>query len=358
MALAKNLRELLVIRQHHTRQLRQIPGCLGTAVGFKYNERLGEFETDAKGRRKPAILVFVREKIPLAALDPAERVQDRYHGPRGTWCHSDVIVGKPPESIDTTPPTTGINGRIVADLHRTVTDNIGGVPIEGPDSTGTAGVIVRWKGRLAALTNYHVAGFDGTTIHRTGARYSILGTTCRSILLAGVGTSDPDDLESFVDGAGHRVDIGLVELTRESAELARPGVYGLQPLGAPFRLDLDARGFAPVGTYVVGVGQKLGRQEGRILAYGYEYRESLAADADWYATDYLIKSEGELPFAAPGDSGKLVVTNDDRRQPIALLWGGEQHFFSDVPAQTTLAYATDIGLVLTLLDNAKINWTP
>jgi hypothetical protein len=82
----------------------------------------------------------------------------------------------------------------------------------------------------------------------------------------------------------------------------------------------------------------------------------VSARAEWFATDYLIKGEGTQPFAAPGDSGKLVVTDDDDRQPIALLWGGEQRFDSAIPAQQTLAYATEIGLVLKLLDNATIDW--
>ncbi|MGH8021732.1 MAG: hypothetical protein ACREIA_26310, partial [Opitutaceae bacterium] len=185
----------------------------------------------------------------------------------------------------------------------------------------------------------------------------VLGTTTKSIFSAPKSEDDPDDLESFSTDAhpfAHRVDIGFVELNEASAAQVKPGVYGLtQPLGNPFKLDLDDRKFDPIGRYVVGVGQKLGRQEGRILAYGYEWRSSLTSN-QWYATDYLIKSEGGFPFAAPGDSGKLVVTNDLGRRPIALLWGGEQHFYGNVPAQATCAYATEIGLVLELLGGATL----
>ena len=116
------------------------------------------------------------------------------------------------------------------------------------------------------------------------------------------------------------------------------GVLDGEPLGPVHRLNLDQRDFDPLGRYVVGVGQTLGRQQGRILAYGYEWRDSFIG-GEWFATDYLIKGEGNLPFAAPGDSGKLVVTDDENRQPIALLWGGEQRFDSSIPAQQALAYS-------------------
>jgi len=356
MALAKTLRELLSIRQHHARFLRCIPGCLGTAVGFRYDEKTGQFEHDAaKDRPKPAVLIFVVEKIPLAALPARWRVPPKLEGPGGLWCHTDVIVGKPPADIVVTPPTTGYNGSILHDLNHRDVGVIGGIPIEGPGCTGTAGVIVRVDAGLAALTNYHVAGFVGTRIDRLGGVYEVLGTTSRSIYTAPVGTADLDDLESFTS-ARHRVDLGLIALTRETTARARPGVYALdQPLGPVYRIDLDDRDFDPIGRYVVGVGQTLGRQEGRILAYGYEWRDSFTG-GEWFATDYLIKGEGSLPFAAPGDSGKLVVTNDEARRPIALLWGGEQRFDNAIPAQQTLAYATEIGLALKLLGNAKISW--
>jgi hypothetical protein len=356
MPLAKSLRDLLRIRQHHTPFLRCIPGCLGTAVGFRYDEKTGRFEgEDTKEGLKPAVLIFVIEKIPLAALPPKWRIPPMLDGPGNLSCHTDVIVGIPPADIVVTPPSVGYNGSIIHDLNHSDVGVIGGIPIQGPGSTGTAGVIVRAGGRLAAVTNYHVAGFVGTRIDRVGGVYEVLGTTSHSIFTAPVATPNPNDLESYTN-AKHRVDLGMVALTEETADKAQPGVFAIDsPLGPVFKLNLDDRKFDPIGRYVVGVGQTLGRQEGRILAYGYEWRDSFTG-AEWFATDYLIKGEGSLPFAAPGDSGKLVITNDDRRQPIALLWGGEQRFDSAIPAQQTLAYATEIGLALKLLDNANIDW--
>jgi hypothetical protein len=356
MAQAKCLRDLLRIRKHHAPFLRCIPGCLGTAVGFRYDEKTGQFEGEGtKEGRKPAVLIFVVEKIPLASLPKEWRIPPTLKGPDNLICHTDVIVGKPPEDIQVTPPSTGYNGSIVHQLNHTDVGVIGGIPIQGPSSTGTAGVIIRSKGKLAALTNYHVAEFEETQINRVGGVFEVLGTTRRSIYLAPKTEDDPDDLETFTN-AGHRVDIGMIELEGPAITQAKRWVYALQgPLGPVYELNLDKRDFDPVGRYVAGVGQTLGRQPGRILAYGYEWRDSFTG-AEWFATDYLIKGEGSFPFAAPGDSGKLVVTDDDDRKPIALLWGGEQRFDSAIPAQQTLAYATELGLVLKLLDNATIHW--
>lgn len=356
MAQAKSLRELLRIRQHHAAFLRCIPGCLGTAVGFRYDETTGQFEGEGtREGRRPAVLIFVVEKIPLAALPRRWRIPPVLKGPGNLTCHTDVIVGIPPAGIDVAPPTVGYNASIIQQLQHADVGVIGGIPIAGPGAVGTAGVIVRVNGRLAALTNYHVAQFVGTRMDREGGVFEVLGTTTHSIFIAPPNTADPDDLESYTN-ARHRVDLGLVALEPVPAAQAQRGVFALdQPLGPVFALDLDDRTFDPLGRYVVGVGQTLGRQQGRILAYGYEWRDSFTG-AEWFATDYLIKGEGSLPFAAPGDSGKLVVTDDEDRQPIALLWGGEQRFDSTIPAQQTLAYATELGLALELLDHATLDW--
>lgn len=366
MPIAQSLRQLLEIRKNNEGYLRSIPGCLGTAVGFRYLEHEGRFDGEESGEfnpanLKPAILVFVIEKIPAAALTRATLIPEKFFAPPDLECYSDVIVGKPPELIQVDPPTTGFNAHIIHDLHNKDLGIIGGIPIEGGASVGTAGVVLESEGKLGILTNFHVAGFEDSQVFRLGPVFEFVGTTTRSIPRAPHTPEFSDDLESFSTVEhpfDHRVDIGFVELNEAGVEKAKPWVYALtQPLGAPFELDLDHPGFSPVGRNVVGVGQKLGRQKGRILAYGYEWRSSFTSD-QWYATDYLIKGEGEFPFAGPGDSGKLVVTNDIERRPIALLWGGERHFFSNVPAQATCAYATEIGLVLKLLGDAKINWQP
>jgi hypothetical protein len=348
MPTAQSLRDLLRIRNlpRNRKWLRDLPGCLGTAVGFKYNEWERAFEVDKDGHPIPAILVFVEQKIPRAALNPGDVVPPEFHGPDGLVCHTDVMVGSAPNDAVTPPPPSPLNRRLLRALHETDVGIVGGLPIESAQTTGTAACAVRMgDAKKGLLTNFHVAGFEGTRMLRTAPRVGVLGHTIKSIPIAPNTKEDPDDLESFTD-APHRIDVGLIELTTEAARKAKPGVFGLRPLGKCYELDLDTMG--PIGTHVVGVGQTLGLQEGRIVAYGYEWRDDHESQA-WSATDYLILSDSDSPFAAPGDSGKLVVTNDEARRPIALLWGGERHDFWNVPAQATCAYANDIGLVLKLL---------
>ncbi|MGH8021410.1 MAG: hypothetical protein ACREIA_24640, partial [Opitutaceae bacterium] len=174
MPIATSLRQLLEIRRHNENYLRSIPGCLGTAVGFRYNEREGRFDGDDAKAYKPAILVFVVEKIPEAALTRETLIPEKFHGPGGIECWSDVLVGKPPELLHAEPPASGFNAHIIYDLHNKDLGIIGGIPIEGPAYDGTAGVVLEAQGRLGVLTNYHVAGFEGSEILRLGRVVEVL----------------------------------------------------------------------------------------------------------------------------------------------------------------------------------------
>jgi hypothetical protein len=66
-------------------------------------------------------------------------------------------------------------------------------------------------------------------------------------------------------------------------------------------------------------------------------------------TDYLILGDGEV-FSDHGDSGKLIVTDDDRRNAIALLWGGWFEKLRRGVGQENWTYAIDINKVLDKLE--------
>ena len=168
---AKSLKDLLRIRAlpKNRKFFRTLPGCLGTAVGYRYSETEHRFE-ERDGKKIPAILVFVKEKIPLASLDPKWAVPETLTGPDGLTCASDVMVGSAPDRpLDLGTPT-GANADLRHDLHDRDLGVIGGIPIEAPSTIGTAGCVVRLSSRgngargqkLGVLTNYHVAGFEGT----------------------------------------------------------------------------------------------------------------------------------------------------------------------------------------------------
>ncbi len=343
MPAASTLRHLLAIRQRNARRLRRIRGHLGSAVGFKYHEDTGAFALDEGGAPIPAVLVFVRAKRPLDRLAPADRVPATLRGPGGLLCVTDVVVGALPALAPEPLPPSPANRRLLARLASGRIGRVGGLPLASPHARGTAACIVKSGTKVGLLTNWHVAGFPGTEIRRPAPRPARVGRTARTCMFAPHTAADPDDLESFTN-ARHRLDAAFVALDPATdPATVHPGVHGLGPLGRPFVLDLDTMG--PIGRGVVGVGQRLGLQRGLIAAYGYEWRIDPESDA-FFATDYLILGRDGAPFAAAGDSGKLVVTDDARAQPIALLWGGQRQEFWSAQAQESWAYASAIGTVL------------
>lgn len=346
---AQSLRELLRIRQHQAAWLRRLPGYLGSAVGYKYREGSGEFARTPEGNLIPSVLVFVREKRKAHTLTAATKIPDCFEGPKNLWCQTDIVTGALPHDAPPVPPPTPANQRLLTDLNDKELGLIGGLPLTTPEMhRGTAACVVRIGNTLGFLTNWHVAGLPGAILTRQSPRLIIVGHTTISILTAPHTPKDPDDLESFTS-AKHRVDVGFVQFPGKPFATVKAGVYTLGRLGQPHQLDLDTMDL--IGREVVGIGQKLGAQTGLIAAYGYEWRPDPEVNA-WNATDYLIVGRDNRPFAAPGDSGKLVVTADKERRPVALLWGGERQEFWAAEAQQTWSYASDIGLVLRLLGAA------
>ena len=90
----------------------------------------------------------------------------------------------------------------------------------------------------------------------------------------------------------------------------------------------------PIGQKVLSVGRSQATQRGLIYAFAYQWGQwqnsqllsnrTYSRRMETFYTDYLIASEDGRYFSQPGDSGKLIVTDDDKLQPIALLWGGWQ----------------------------------
>ena len=101
-----------------------------------------------------------------------------------------------------------------------------------------------------------------------------------------------------------------------------------------------------IGQKVVGVGRTRGVQRGHIIAYAYEFHDD---DFSIY-TDLLIIGEDGKAFSDKGDSGKIIVTDDDEHRPVALLWGGWQERLRHGHEQENWTYAIDLGKVLDRLD--------
>ena len=75
-----------------------------------------------------------------------------------------------------------------------------------------------------------------------------------------------------------------------------------------------------IGKKVISVGRTRGVQRGTIVAYAYEFQDEVYS----IYTDLLIIGEDGKAFSDKGDSGKVIVTDDDDHCPVALLWGGWQ----------------------------------
>ncbi len=353
MPQAKTLRDLLRIRQVNAPKLRQLAGYMGTAVGYKWREADGVFETDASGAFIPAVLIFVQKKIPQGALPAEQIVPPTLTGSNGLICATDVITGAMPDGAPEPPALSAANEKLLGELRSGASGVMGGMvmgtPIPGGSGryNGTATCVVRdpATARLSLLTNAHVAKNVGQAVLCNLPGVVPLGKTTVSIMIAPKTPHDANDLESFTD-VQHRLDCALVELTAATAPLAKPGVYMLPPLGELYSPSLDT--LDVLGKKVLGLGQKRGLQRGTIIAYGYEWETADDGVAP-YVTNYLIVGEGKQPFACGGDSGKLVLTDDGAYRPIAILWGGEDENFWGGKAQRIWNYASDLGQVLQTL---------
>lgn len=346
---AQSLRELLAIRRHHAARLRRLDGYLGSAVGYKWKEKESRLDLDPAGKPIPAVLIFVAKKPPSAAVDALDLVSGALQTPDGLFCATDVIAGRMPNASPSDPALSAENKTILKALHDGAPGVVGGMSLRAKNTVGTAACVVKHRqtGKLGVLTNWHVSGDVGTKVGSNITGLPLLGVTKRTVLTAPKTPHDLDDLESFVS-VRHRLDCGYVELQPEAAKLARSGVFGVPNLGPTYSVNLDA--LDVLGQKVRGLGQTRGWERGTIIAYGYEWQDDETPGAH-FATNYLIMGEGNQPFAGPGDSGKLVMTDDGRHRPLALLWGGErQQFWGTGKGQDSWAYASDLDQALDQLD--------
>ena len=85
-----------------------------------------------------------------------------------------------------------------------------------------------------------------------------------------------------------------------------------------------------------------GVQRGTVAGYAYEWRDG---EESIYTDLLVIGEEGEV-FSDKGDSGKILVTDDEVHRPVALLWGGWQERLRQGREQENWTYAIDLGKVL------------
>lgn len=373
---ATSLRDLLRIRAANRDLIDSVNANLGSALGFK--RPTGGNVTD-----QPAVLIFVPRKIDNRWLPASQRIPTVVHGPDGLTCPTDVVEGGSYEerflrlyTPQGNPVATGAAGvepwsRLIAEpllsednvdvleiLHgwsgeMFAGSRLAGIDLDGFGYTGTAGcfVVDRSTGQRGILTNQHVADHVGNVLKFPWFNGRDAGTARRLFELVRDDQRFPGIIN--LPNEFYRVDCAFLELDPDIADNTNLELHRIGRIGAPLALDLGTMG--PLGRRVTSVGSRRGVQRGTIVAFSYEYNDGVNS----IYTDYLIIGDEDVDengrqitrtaFSDHGDSGKIIVTDDDQHNVVALLWGGWQERLRPRKMQENWTYAIDINFVLDLL---------
>ena len=349
---ASTFRDLLRVRAANADGLGRLNKGYGSALGRKNLDG------------PPAVLVFVERKIHERWLSKEELVPKSLEGPEGIWCPTDIVqVGGELQAPD--PPMRlerkqlALRERLRGAHDRlSPGSQLGFQRINGEPGLGTLAAFARCRstGQLGLLTNAHVGTAVGNVLTHPEQRSPVVARVARrmeSIPLA----QRLEDIGG--DGYGHFVmDCAFAALSscldpEQDLDFNVPWVdASVEPpqireskIGPPLLLDLDDPSLSPIGRKVFAVGRTQSDQAGVIRGFAYEH-----VDGEHVAgyTDYLVASEEGQYFSQPGDSGKLIMTND--YQPVGLLWGGGL-LRTDVRYELAdHSFAVDINIVLQKLD--------
>ena len=343
MAEAKSLKDLMRIRAHNRQFLDSINSNLGTALGFKR-------KTDEDISQQPAIIVFVPQKINPKWIPGSQLIPKKLEGPDDLWCALDVVEGGQAEKEAPVPKSPselaerlrGWDDQIWAGSQiANWKDQSGGIY-----SIGTLGAFAKRRDNdhLGFLTNMHVGIGPGQKMYHPVPWATFIGTTQKTMERV----EDQDWYGPFVDEPATfvRVDCAFVGLDPgiELPDL-NPHMMGVGTLGPVKNISLEDMSI--IGHKVLRVGRTTGIRYGKIVAFGYEFRDE--TDITVY-TDLLIIGENGIPFSTHGDSGSLIVTNDPAHNPIGLLWGGWQEKLRTGFAQENWTYGIALSRVLNALD--------
>ena len=343
MAEARSIKDLMRIRAHNRQFLDSINDTLGTAIGFK--KRTGQ-----PLGREPAIIVFVPQKINPKWITDAQMIPKRLEGPDGLWCALDVVEGGRAETEDEVPKAVDE----LAERLRGWDDQVwAGSQIahwidrdRGSYSMGTLGAFAKSRndGTLGFLTNQHVGIEPGKKLFHPVPWGTHLGTTEKVIEYV----EDQEWFGPMVDEPYTyvRVDCAFVRLAPDfNSYDINTRMMGVGQFGPVKNISLDDMSI--IGQKVLRVGRTTGLRRGTVVAFGYEFIDE--ADATAY-TDLLIVGENGVPFSTHGDSGSLIVTDDEVLNPIGLLWGGWQEKLRTGYAQENWTYGISLSRVLDALD--------
>ena len=347
---------------------RQTLGALRHVVGVGFGAKL----TKEAFTEEVAILVFVREKVTLEDLAPADRVPATFEG----WL-TDVRVLQPVKPGVCNDPDLYdvIQGGIQISLKKTV--GPGGVPGFFP---GTLGCVVRRRNDPARencylLSNKHVlydthSGANDSVYHPIppeilpNLKLKLLGPVMPGGTYANVPLLNPPatgNNDAFVDAAIARLDLDGDSCCCKSKRLSTADTIKELNLNGT-NVMKDVRDATNDGTLVGQVVWKVGRTtrktRGRVSAINaifdtrdhsvpgsttFEAHNTLEIKFD--PTPQQLQNEcGHTWFAEEGDSGSIVL--DDQNRVIGIISHVPNPNSVPPPPQTMPSYACHIVPVL------------
>ncbi|MCX9074760.1 MAG: hypothetical protein OIN88_08905 [Candidatus Methanoperedens sp.] len=338
---AKSLKDLMRIRAHNREFLESINHNLGTALGFK--KRTGQPLS-----KQPAIIVFVPQKINPRWIPEGQMIPEKLEGPDDLWCALDVVEGGKAKTEEEVPRAEDE----LAEQLRGWADKVwSGSQIshwinqdKGEYSVGTLGAFAksRTDGDMGFLTNQHVGIEHGQKIYHPVPWGTHIGTTEKVIEYV----EDQEWYGQYVDEpkAFVRADCAFVKLEPNFNDI-NPQMMGVGELGPVKNISFDDMSI--IGRRVLRVGRTTGLRRGTIVAFGYEFIDD--KDATAY-TDLLIIGDNNIPFSTHGDSGSLIVLDNEELNPIGLLWGGWQEKLRTGYAQENWTYGIALSRLLDALE--------
>lgn len=375
MANATSLRDLLLIREANLAKIDVIPNNLGSALGLK------------NGDGDPAVLIFVDRKIHTNWLPNQHIIQKTFTGPGGLTCPVDVVEGSYYDknwdlrlvhvdygtrapAIVTRKELLGQRvlksdgrRRLLQKLHGWTEKVTPGAQLDyfdedGKRFNGTLACFARDRaGKLGFITNEHIASYRGNQLRFPLKDGVVLGIV-RELFDRKPdedrfpGVLNSPDAYYHVDCAFADLDPGLDQskIDYRLPILDAEDNIQMQELGDPLPLDLDTMGM--VGKEVIGVGRTRSYQKGTVAAFAYRYlvQPDNNGNLEALAYDYLIIGEDDDDFSDPGDSGKLIVTDDGQFRPVGLLYAGSFSQLRHGRKQENWTDAIDINYILQLLD--------
>ena len=287
----------LAVKEIHKKNLLQKAGVVAVGIATK--------KVGGKDTGEPCITVFVKQKVPRAALLEEDIVPEELDGVK-----TDVVeIGE-------------IRALQLGEEHRKkYRPAVGGISLGHYKITaGTLGAIVYKDNKPYILTNTHVG-----CPHWEGAQK---GDT---VLQPGSydGGKMPEDkigeVEDYVEikDSGNLADASLIRVDEKDV---KPELLGLGVINPnPVR--------PKVGDVIKKSSRTSGVNTGKVLAVNVSAMVNMSSDLNkpwvtWWEDQ--IFTDGN--FVKPGDSGSLVVLNDGR--PCGLVFAGSEYIGVMTPIDT------------------------